>query len=390
MIHKYHFKNAWSFAEQTEVSFVLNQHAPEIDSVFTSPRGVRLSKLMAVQGANGAGKTNVLKALSFLSWFIARSFFAKRNTPLEIDSHFFLPDEPSEFEIEFECDGTHYLYQLVLDEEQVMHEALHQKVKTSFSYLFDRRLTESGDSKIRQKGFGFPSKQVAKVRPNVSLLSVAAQYNVACAIKLTDYFDSINTNTGPVEAISFLSVGKFFNDHPKLHQKMVKFMSKVDFGLSDVVIEMLPLDGKKLEKLEAFTFGMHHHGRKKAMLPLWAESEGTQTMFVLLQKILPTLERGGMVILDEMDSGLHPDMVMAILDLFTDSESNPHNAQFIFTSYVPDVMDALLKEQLLLVEKNPTNGYSEAWRLDRIKNIRRDENLYGKYRAGAYGALPNI
>ena len=74
MIYNYRFKNVWSFAEETEVSFVLNRNAPEIDSVFTSPRGVRLSKLMAVQGANGAGKTNALKVLSFLGRFAAHSF----------------------------------------------------------------------------------------------------------------------------------------------------------------------------------------------------------------------------------------------------------------------------------------------------------------------------
>ena len=82
-------------------------------------------------------------------------------------------------------------------------------------------------------------------------------------------------------------------------------------------------------------------------------------------------------------------MVMALLGLFTDTESNPHNAQIIFTSYIPDVMDTLLKEQMLLVEKN-SDGCSEAWRLDDIRGIRRDENYYGKYRAGAYGATPNI
>ena len=74
MIYNYHFKNVWSFAEETEVSFVLNRNAPEINSVFTSPRSVRLSKLMAVQGANGAGKTNALKVLSFLGRFVAHSF----------------------------------------------------------------------------------------------------------------------------------------------------------------------------------------------------------------------------------------------------------------------------------------------------------------------------
>ena len=84
MIYNYRFKNVWSFAEETKVSFELNRNAPETDSVFTSPRGVRLSKLMAVQGANGAGKTNALKVLSFLGRFVAHSFLYDNHSYLGV------------------------------------------------------------------------------------------------------------------------------------------------------------------------------------------------------------------------------------------------------------------------------------------------------------------
>ncbi|MCY4265507.1 MAG: hypothetical protein OXE78_11715 [Gammaproteobacteria bacterium] len=47
------------------------------------------------------------------------------------------------------------------------------------------------------------------------------------------------------------------------------------------------------------------------------------------------------------------------------------------------------KEQVVLVERIST-GFSEAWRLDEIKGIPRDHNLYAKYRAGAYGAFPDL
>jgi len=33
---------------------------------------------------------------------------------------------------------------------------------------------------------------------------------------------------------------------------------------------------------------------------------------------------------------------------------------------------------------------SEAWRLDSIKGLRADDNLYAKYMAGAYGAIPQV
>ena len=43
----------------------------------------------------------------------------------------------------------------------------------------------------------------------------------------------------------------------------------------------------------------------------------------------------------------------------------------------------------MLVEKDE-QGNSDAWRLDSIQGVRKDDNLYAKYMAGAYGAVPRI
>ena len=97
------------------------------------------------------------------------------------------------------------------------------------------------------------------------------------------------------------------------------------------------------------------------------ESSGTQSaVFLLLKKILPALEHGGVVIIDEMEADLHPDMITTLLDLFIDRERNPHNAQIIFTCHAHEVLNALQKDQVLLTEKDP-EGFSEAWRLERCE-----------------------
>ena len=93
MIHKYRFKNFFSFAEETEVSFVLNRQVPNSDLVFESPGGTRLSKLLAAIGPNASGKTNVLKPLSFLRWFIPHSFTTSEpDDEIPVRSHFFSDD----------------------------------------------------------------------------------------------------------------------------------------------------------------------------------------------------------------------------------------------------------------------------------------------------------
>ena len=49
----------------------------------------------------------------------------------------------------------------------------------------------------------------------------------------------------------------------------------------------------------------------------------------------------------------------------------------------------LYKEQVVLVEKDADLN-TDAYRLDDIEGVRADDNIYAKYMAGAYGAVPEI
>jgi predicted ATPase len=119
------------------------------------------------------------------------------------------------------------------------------------------------------------------------------------------------------------------------------------------------------------------------------ESSGTQGAFVLLSRLLPALQNGGMAIIDEFENDLHPHMLGPILDLFASKTTNPHHAQLLFTCHAIEVLNILHKSQITLVEKDDNNE-SAAWRLDSVDGIRHDDNFYAKYMAGAYGAIPQL
>ena len=398
MLHKYRFKNFFSFAEQAEVSFKLNRQVPASELVFRSPSGVRLSKALAAIGPNASGKTNVLKPLAFLGWFVPYSFTSmKPEDDIPVQAHFFSDSEDSEFEIEFEENGQHYRYWLVVNQERVVHESLHLKTSKYFSFIFRRDWHEPSSAyDIRQQKFGFAASEAEKVRPNASLVATAAQYNVPLAKELVGCFSRLHSNVNysgrdHFEVSDVLKVTDFFFDRPEFRTQMSEILSSLDLGLDEVIIESHKVMDKESGKKDEFNipFGVHRKGRRKHKLPFWYESSGTQAAFVLLEKILPALEHGGVVIIDEMEADLHPDMIMAMLDLFIDPERNPHNAQIIFTCHAHEILNDLQKDQVLLIEKD-SDGSSEAWRLGDMRGVRRDDNLYAKYRAGAYGAVPNI
>lgn len=87
-----------------------------------------------------------------------------------------------------------------------------------------------------------------------------------------------------------------------------------------------------------------------------------------------------MLIFDELDANLHPEVVEAILDLFASKKYNEHNAQIFFSTHDPRIMNRLFKYQIQLVEKN-TMGVSHSWRLDEMKGVRVEDNYYTKYMA---------
>ena len=398
MIHKYRFKNFFSFAEETEVSFVLNRQVPDSDLVFESPGGARLSKILAVIGPNASGKTNVLKPLAFLKWFIAHSFIT--STPEDknlVQSHFFSDMTDSEFEIDFEDRGRQYRYSLVINPERVVHESLHLKTSKFFSFIFRRDWSESDSAyDIRQQNFGFAASEAGKVRQNASLISTAAQYNVPCALELVSYFKRFHSNMNFNNRIHFetsnvLDATNFFHGRPALRAQMSDILSHLDLGLVKVFIESHKfVENETGENKEVnYPIGVHRKDRKEIELLFLEESNGSQAAYILLAKILPTLEHGGIAIIDEMEANLHPDMINAMLNLIMDSERNPHNAQIIFTCHAHEILNDVQKDQVLFIEKDP-DGFSEAWRLGDMKGVRRDDNLYAKYRAGAYGAIPNL
>ena len=405
MLQSFAFKNFLSFKERTEVSFALTQKASSHGWDAPSPAGQRLATALAVIGANGAGKTSLIKPVAFLSWFIHHSFLLSApHAQIPIKPHFFTPNEPVEFEIEADdLNGTLWRYVLNATPERVLHEAVYKrpnKKHAKFSYVFVRDWDD--DSKeyvIKQDGFDFNPAEAKKVRPNASLISTAAQYGVEVAQHLVSVNIASNImQVGRVDPNSgFLNAAIFFHENAALKKQMETLLHDLDFGLSSVEIKRLEMtappemklpDGTKLPS-QYLVFGVHtSKDGSKHVLQWMEESSGTQMAFRQLWLLLSVLSKGGIAVIDELESDMHPHMIEPLLDLFASPHTNPHNAQIIFTSHSIEVMDLLGKSQVYLVEKKDCE--SEAWRLDTMNGVRVQDNLYAKYMSGAYGAVPQL
>lgn len=396
MIHALRFANFFSFADATELSFVQDGRAPLHESCFQSPRtGEQISKLMAVVGANGAGKTNVIKALDFLCWFACDSFAESTDGELSIARHLMSADPVSRFELDFEVAGHLYRYTLHLSRERVVYEALALKTSRLYTKLFTRNWDPVHSvEEVRQSGFGMPARQAERVKPLTSLLSTAEQFGMEHAKRVAEALRRCQSNVNAWGRVAFsgardvLGVAAFYATREQHRQRMAELLRRWDFGLEDVQIEnhrSLNTDGHERDLL--LPVGIHRDGEQEMRLPLMAESSGTQAAFVLLSRILPVLADGGVLLIDELEADLHPLMLEPILDLFISEKTNPLRAQLVFTSHALETLNLLRKGQILLVEKD-ARCRSQAWRLSDMEGVRADDNFYAKYMAGAYGAVP--
>ena len=393
MLHRYAFSNFQSFRDRTEVDLRLNGKVPPVAWEAVSAGGHRLSTVAAVIGANGSGKTGLIKPVAFLVWFLKNSFIAQVDAPIPVMPHFSALDMPTEFEVEAEgLDGQMWRYELLLTRKHVIREALYQQKVKGFSYVFVRDWDEASQSyRIKQQDFDMSPSEARKVRPNASLIATAAQYGVAQAQKFTN----IHLQTNVVEVgraqLDLTVAAHFFALNQVQRSQMVALLKGWDLGLSDVQVRehALPIPSQESEK-RWVPFGLHtdRHGRTWD-LPLFQESSGTQSAFVLLSRLLPVLSMGGIAVIDEFENDLHPHMLEPILDLFASPHTNPHRAQILFTCHAMEVLNVLHKSQVFLVEKD-ANCESTAWRMDSIQGIRSDDNFYAKYMAGAYGAVPAL
>lgn len=396
MLIKIQFSNFFSFGEQAVLNTELGRKPSASAFDIELPSGRRLNKAVAVVGANGSGKTQFIKPLGFLTWFITSSFLGKDpDDSIPFYPHALYEEEDTVFEIIFLLNEREHKYKLVINKGKVLYESLHRRGSRSLSYVFIREYDKKlGNYHVKQQGFGFDSSIASDVRRNASLIAAAHSYNVASAADYIGYFRRYIFNVkihgrAKMSRDRLMESMRFFYQNRDYHESMEELICSFDLGLEAIVIAEYETKGDEgnARKIHLAT-GIHKSENQQFELSMFEESSGTQSAFVLLRALLPVLANGGVAIIDEIDNDLHPHMLPQILELFKFEHTNPHQAQLIFTCHTPEVLNLLKKHQVYLVEKN--NQESEAWRLDEIQGLRADDNLYAKYMAGALGAVPSL
>jgi hypothetical protein len=124
------------------------------------------------------------------------------------------------------------------------------------------------------------------------------------------------------------------------------------------------------------------------------ESNGTQRFFALVGPVLEALDEGRLLVVDELDCSMHPQLTYKLVEMFHSPEANPKGAQLVFATHDTSLMTPALfrRDQIWLTEKT-RKGAAVLFSLCEIqpeKRPRKDEPFEKHYLAGRYGGVPNF
>jgi putative AbiEii toxin of type IV toxin-antitoxin system len=361
-------------------------------------------KVVALFGANASGKSNVLKALSFIVWFVNDSFSTPRGSRLPFqrfnDQEMLQSPTRSAIHLAGLEDMTRmgdpdaaqcrYAYEVKFGggaEPCVDSETLHywpvrasHKIKLRKIKLFERDATGAVTA---AKAFGLTGfrQALGKVlRPNVSVIATLAQLEHPFSKIILNAASLFNTNilVERHEGTDDHAI-RYYAANPKLIEIFNGQVERIDLGIQKMQVQQGP-NGP----IAFFT----HEGLAVPMQIIY-ESHGTRQFIRISPWIWRALETGGVAVLDELDSSIHPMLLPEILRWFYDPERNPHDAQLWMSCQNASLLEDLIKEEVLFCEKD-RSGRTQVYGLRDIQSVRRTDNYYRKYLSGAFGAVPQI
>jgi AAA15 family ATPase/GTPase len=418
--------NYRSFKDVVTLSMVAAEEANDNDeldknNVFKVNQQFSLLKSAAIYGANASGKSNLILAFNFMRRFVMNS--AKLQITDKIDVEDFrlsteTVDKPSFFEIVFQLKNKTYRYGFEVTQKRVVSEWLFCTPRSRETKIFNRQ----GDKIEYSKNIEQGNMLKGLTKKNTLFLSVAAQFNDSLAVEIVSWFGRLGVVSGlNVELLKAITLeylsDRQDSDRQNLIDGVTKLIKKLDLSinnlnletetrkisldslpqdLSDVVRNIISHSSGEIKSTTIKTYHPKYDSTGKIIeLEIFDmdkhESDGTKKIFALSAPILDTLQKGEVLVIDELDARLHPLMTRNIIELFNSQKTNPKNAQLIFTTHDINLLSHkfLRRDQIWFTEKNH-QGATDLYSLVEFADIKNNDTFEKDYIQGRYGAIPFI
>jgi len=385
-------------------------------------RNYELLSSSVIYGANASGKSNILKAMSFMKNIVL-------NTNKVIQSIDTLPHDPfrlntmtqdtsSTFEIVFFIKEVKYRYGFEMDTTTVYSEWLYADTNGKEAKLFyrDEDEKEYVNPNEFEEGFIFFNKKDSKIKISKNQLFIwkCDQDGGSISTIILNWFTRFNMIDG-LNHDGYINYTMKKMEDASFKAKIVDLVRTTDIGIENIemktenisidMIEKLPISEdikqKMLKSADVQSVVLHtshklydndnqHIGTVDFDIDD-EESLGTQKFFKMSAPILNTLEEGKILMIDELDASLHPVLTKHLIKLFHNKDINKHKAQLIFVTHDTNLLNKHLfsRDQIWMTEKNKY-GATDIYSLTQFKGVRKDEDFKKQYIQGKYGAIPYL
>lgn len=390
---------------------------------FVAGDNQQFNKIAYIYGANGSGKSNFCKIILQIQRTIMLSPIRASNNPqlldmlplkdeLAVQRNYFKFDvsgkgRVTSYSIQVLIDDVLYTYSFsIAENNDVVSEKLTKKKRRTETIL--ERTSPKFESITLKSELKSFHDNVHVVKDNALCLSMASFLNNKLATTIVATITNIQVvNMAAMRGLSNLSEETFSAEKKEEYLRILKSadptLEDIQVEFNEKKVEKHSLDSDDLENRAVILKSVrvdvksthsiydNHKAVSQSELPfLQIESNGTIKLLDILPTIFDALSTGNILIVDEIENGLHPTVVKKMIELFYNPETNPHNAQLICTTHnILLINEAVQRDEVWLMDKNEY-GESSMKHISDIPGLRSYDKLGQKMIEGAFGAMPNI
>jgi len=429
-------KNLFSFKELTEFNMLPGRFNRMPYHVYEN-NGIELLKLNAMYGANGAGKSNLIKSLALLSQFIETS-----NLPIEFLIETFKFDKDSRIKdvylgVEFVKDEVPYYYGITINQGIVVEEELQiSGVGKKEDYTLFLRTDKSGEKNLEltfcrevmedkeasvfpfflknevlernkpllfhmgsRKNKAFDSMKKALkwfthdlvlVMPNArpSGLTLHLEEDADFYKFASDVMQAFNTGIKSIN-VETIPIEEFFGENDKLQAERIAADLKANsvkvksFLTAHEEILFVLHQNKVVAKRLYF---LHDTDGGEVKFTAAEESDGTRRLLDYLPAFYAAIKAKRVYIIDEIERSIHPLLIKELISKFSHDQST--HGQLIFSTHESNLLDQDIfrPDEIWFAEKNK-DGSTEVYALSEFKEHHTLDIRKG-YLNGRYGGIP--
>jgi len=436
MIVSFSVSNYRSFSSEESFSLVASQRlgtTHEEHSVPIPDSKEKVLRTAVLYGANGAGKSNLFKAVRYLRSVALETRDRNSVTGREAFRFGELSEEPSSFDLQFIADNKLYRFCMKVDDRRIVEESLAHVLGGREKTLYER-ITDGG-GKVTVDAPGLRSLEKLHALATVGgpqnqsfLATIGATLDtsdIGDELRgILDWFKRGLALVGPGQplrglgrrltedsellefASEFLRSSSTGVDHLEIvqteisHDEVGRLIRSASNVLEDVseyedpVARFLLDDGNELlidhgESFYQTKMQAAHKDQADKMVPLdlTEESDGTQRLLHLIPALHQLRTGSGVFLIDEIDRSLHPMLVWKFLEFFLKSCPGDQR-QIIVTTHESNLLDLdlLRRDEIWFAEKDQA-GATRLYSMADFK-VRKDHEIRKHYLQGRFGAVP--